>query len=96
VSFDWTVALNAIARNLIVPAVCWGAFAVFKLPPAAVREAVITLAVPTAAMAVILAVQFKIAEQEMASSLLFSSTFHSDHGRVYVSNRLTYPFPQDS
>ena len=46
---------------------------VLKLPPAAVREAVITLAIPTAAMAVILAVQFKVAEQEMASSLLFST-----------------------
>jgi malonate transporter and related proteins len=41
--------------------------------PAAVREAVITLAIPTAALAVILAVQFKTAEQEMASSLLFST-----------------------
>jgi malonate transporter len=73
VSFNWTVALNAVARNLIVPAVFWGALVVLKLPPAAVREAVITLAIPTAAMAVILAVQFKIAEQEMASSLLFST-----------------------
>lgn len=75
VSFNWTVALNAVARNLIVPAVFWGALVVLKLPPAAVREAVITLAIPTAAMAVILAVQFKIAEQEMASSLLFSTVF---------------------
>jgi malonate transporter and related proteins len=73
VSFNWTVALNAVARNLIVPAVFWGALVVLKLPPDAVREAVITLAIPTAAMAVILAVQFKIAEQEMASSLLFST-----------------------
>lgn len=44
-----------------------------KLPPAATREAVITLAIPTASMAVILAVQSKVAEQEMASSLLFST-----------------------
>jgi malonate transporter len=73
VSFNWTVALNAAARNLIVPAVFWGGLVMLKLPPAAVREAVITLAIPTAAMAVILAVQFKIAEQEMASSLLFST-----------------------
>ena len=73
VSFNWTIPLNAVARNLIVPAVFWGALVVLKLPPAAVREAVITLAIPTAAMAVILAVQFKVAEQEMASSLLFST-----------------------
>jgi malonate transporter len=73
VSFNGTVALNAVARNLIVPAVFWGALVVLKLSPAAVREAVVTLAIPTAAMAVILAVQFKTAEQEMASSLLFST-----------------------
>jgi len=52
-----------------------GALAAFKLPPAAIREAVITLAIPTASIAVILAVQFNIAEQEMASSLLFSTVF---------------------
>jgi len=73
VSFDWTVALNAVARNLIVPAVFWGVLVALKLPSAAVREAVVTLAIPTAAVAVILAVQFKTAEQEMASSLLFST-----------------------
>jgi malonate transporter len=56
VSFNWTVALNAFARNLIVPTAFWGALVVLKLPPAAIREAVITLAIPTAAMAVILAV----------------------------------------
>ena len=73
VSFNWTVALNAVARNLIAPAAFWGAFVALKLPPTEIREAVITLAIPTAAIAVILAVQFKIAEQEMASSLLFST-----------------------
>jgi malonate transporter and related proteins len=75
VSFNWIVALNAVARNLVVPAAFWGALAAFRLPPAAIREAVITMAIPTAAMAVILAVQFNTAEQEMASSLLFSTVF---------------------
>jgi malonate transporter and related proteins len=73
VSFNWTVAVNAIARNLIVPGIFWAALVLLKLPQAAIREAVVTLAIPTAAMAVILAVQFKTAEQEMASSLLFST-----------------------
>jgi malonate transporter len=73
VSFNWIVALNAVARNVVVPAVFWGALVALKLPSAEIREAVITLAIPTAAMAVILAVQFKTAEQEMTSSLLFST-----------------------
>jgi malonate transporter and related proteins len=73
VSFNWTVALDAVARNLVVPAIFWGALVLLKLPQAEIREAVITLPIPTAAMAVILAVQFKIAEQAMASALLFST-----------------------
>ena len=73
VSFNWVVAWNAVARNLVVPAIFWGALVMLKLPPGEIREAVITLAIPTAALAVILAVQFNIAEQEMASSLLFST-----------------------
>jgi malonate transporter and related proteins len=73
VSLSWTVALNAIARNLVVPAAFWGALVALKLPPEQVHEAVITLAIPTAAMAVILAVRFSIAEQEMTSSLLLST-----------------------
>jgi malonate transporter and related proteins len=73
VSFNGIVALNAIARNLVVPALFWGALVILKLPPAEIREAVITLAIPTASLAVILAVQFNLAEQEMASSLLFST-----------------------
>jgi hypothetical protein len=49
----------------------------------------ISMAIPTAAIAVILDVQFKISELEMASSLLFSTVLHSDPGSIYVSNRLT-------
>ena len=63
----------AVARNVFVPAMVWSILVLLKLPPAEIREGVITLAIPTAAVAVILAVQFKIAEQEMASSLLFST-----------------------
>jgi len=75
VSFNWIVALNAVARSVVVPAVFWGVLVALNLPPAEIREAAITLAIPTAAMAVIIAVQFRIAEQEMASSLLFSTAF---------------------
>src|ERR1700678_739152 len=65
VSFNWTVVLNTVARNLVVPAVFCGLLVAIRVPSAAIREAVITTAVPVASLAVILAVQFKTAEQEM-------------------------------
>jgi malonate transporter and related proteins len=39
------------------------------------REAVVTLAIPRASIAVILAVQYQTAEQDMASILAFSTIF---------------------
>jgi len=73
VSIDSIVAMNTVARNVVVPALFWGALVVAGLPAAATREAVITMAIPTTSLAVILAVQFKTAEREMASTLLFST-----------------------
>ena len=52
--------------------------ALVRLPgwPADVsREAVLTLAIPTSSIPVILAVQYQTAEQEMASTLFFSTVF---------------------
>jgi malonate transporter and related proteins len=39
------------------------------------REAVLTMAIPTVSIAVILAVQYQKAEQEMASILFYSTIF---------------------
>lgn len=73
VSIDSIVVLNTLARNLVVPALFWGALAVAGLPAVATRQAVVTMAIPTTSIVVILAVQFKTAEREMASTLLFST-----------------------
>jgi malonate transporter len=45
----------------------------FLTEPAVTREAVLTLAIPTASLAVIFAVQYHTAEREMASILFFST-----------------------
>jgi malonate transporter and related proteins len=85
--------LNAVGRNLVVPAIMWGVLVQLRLPLTEIREGVVTLAIPSAAVAVILAVQFKIAEQEMASSLLLTlvqyCSLHTDDGCVYVSDPMT-------
>ena len=73
VSINSIVVVNTLARNVVVPALFWGAMALARLPAAVTREAVVTMAIPTTSLAVVLAVQFKTAEREMASTLLFST-----------------------
>jgi len=73
VSINRVVVGNTLARNVVVPALFWGVLAVAGLPAVATREALVTIAIPTTSIVVILAVQFKTAEREMASTLLFST-----------------------
>lgn len=73
VSLNWMVVLNVMARNLAIPALLWGAMLALGLPLNAIHVAVVTMAIPTAAITVIFAVEYGIAEKEMASTLLFST-----------------------
>lgn len=67
------IAVSTLARNVLVPAAVWGLVVLFRVPAASAHEAVLTLAIPSAVICVILAVQFRVAEQEMASTLFFSN-----------------------
>jgi malonate transporter and related proteins len=60
-------------RNLIVPGVLWAVLAAVGMSHVLLREAVLTMAIPVASIVVILAVQYKQAQREMASSLFFST-----------------------
>jgi malonate transporter and related proteins len=73
VAFNLTVGIAVIARNIVIPAVIWALMLVLHMDTEITKEAVVTLAIPTASIAVILAVQYQIAEQEMASILFFST-----------------------
>lgn len=73
VSLSMPVGVSVLTRNLLIPAATWGLVVLFGLPSETVRESVLTLAIPTASIAVILAVQYQTAEQEMASTLFFST-----------------------
>ena len=73
VAFTRAVGAIVLARNVLVPAALWGALVALGATSHVVRESVITLAIPTASIAVILAVRYKTDEREMASSLLFST-----------------------
>jgi malonate transporter len=56
-----------------MPAAVWATLAIVGLPPESTEEAVLAMAIPTSSVCVILAVQFQAAEQEMASTLFFST-----------------------
>ena len=73
VAVNLTVGVSVIARNIVIPAVMWGLALTLGMTADITREVVLTLAIPTASIAVILAVQYRAAEQEMASTLFFST-----------------------
>ena len=75
VAFNLTVGVAAIARNIVIPAAIWGLMLLLHTEKEIMREAVLTLAIPTASIPVILAVQYQVAEQEMAAILFFSTIF---------------------
>jgi len=70
-----SVVIATVARNVGVPLALW-TIASPWLTPAIREEAVVTMAIPTASIATILAVQYRTAEQENAS-ILFLSTILS-------------------
>ncbi len=73
VTLSWDVIAITAARNVIVPGVLWAVLAAVGMSHAMLREAVLTSAIPVASIVVILAVQYKQAEREMASSLFLSN-----------------------
>lgn len=73
ISLNLPVAVSTAARNLVMPAAVWGLLALVGLPHGSSQEAVLAMAIPTSSVCVILAVQFQTAEQEMASTLFFST-----------------------
>jgi predicted permease len=73
VALNLPVGVAVVARNIVIPAILWGVMALGGFAPAITREAVITLSIPTASIPTILAVQYNVCEQEMASILFFSS-----------------------
>jgi predicted permease len=66
----WTMAA---AKNLALPALVWGAMALAGASPHVSELAVVTLALPTAAIPTILAIQYKVGAREMASTLFLST-----------------------
>lgn len=75
VGFTVAVGVSVIARNIIIPLLMLGLGLLFSLGHKELEISILSLSIPTASICVILAVQYKTAEQEMASVLFFSTLF---------------------
>ncbi|MDR1186756.1 MAG: AEC family transporter [Bifidobacteriaceae bacterium] len=73
VSLSTPVWINVGARNLVVPALTWGLMALSGMGARPTALVVVTLAIPSAAVATILAIRYSTATREMASTLFIST-----------------------
>lgn len=74
-TFNLAIGASVLARNIIVPLLVVLCVKIFVIGVEESQAAIITMAMPTATTAMILAVQYKTAEQEMGSVLFFSMLF---------------------
>ena len=73
VAVSLPTCISVLTRNIVVPGVSLALLLVLGFSHETTREVVLTVAIPTASICVILAVQYQTAEQEMASTLFFST-----------------------
>lgn len=74
VMFNLPIAVSTLSRNVLVPAIAWAVvMPLGVISDNQMKEAVIALAIPSAVVCVILAVQFRAAEREIASTIFWST-----------------------
>lgn len=73
VSVSLPVVVNVIAKNIVLPGVTLLAMIWLAVPGAERGLVAVTLAIPTASIAVIFAVEYGTGQQEMASTLFWST-----------------------
>lgn len=73
ISLSIPVSLNVFSKNIALPSIILLAMMFFKISEQHIGLVVVTLAIPTASLAVIFAVEYKSGEKEMASTLFWST-----------------------
>lgn len=68
-----TVASLVLSKNIIIPTVVWVLASINKAPPLIIEQTTITMAIPSAAITTMLAIRYQLMEQDMASTLFFST-----------------------
>lgn len=66
------VVISVICRNVLIPGLCLIVLKLIAFPIEEIREVVLTMAIPTGSIAIIVAMQNKRGEQEMASTMALS------------------------
>jgi len=62
-----------LIKNLIIPFAIWGIVLLLGYNATILKETVLTLSIPTGAIAIMLAIQYKEGEKEISSILFFST-----------------------
>lgn len=73
VAFRPVTLWPVLARNVLVPLVFYGLLVVFKCPQDCIQQTVLVMAIPSGSIALIVAMQFKVLEREVASSVALST-----------------------
>ncbi|MBS1034823.1 AEC family transporter [Gluconobacter cerinus] len=60
-------------RNIVIPGIIYALARAWHLPPQALQESVLTMAIPSASINVILAMRYHVLEREIASVLFFGT-----------------------
>ena len=70
---NWSVSLDVITTNLLLPILFWVLMILFRTPTSIQDAVVIALAIPTASLPAMLSVQYKTCESEIASVKFWST-----------------------
>lgn len=68
-----TVASLVLSKNIIIPLIIWILASISKVPHVIIEQTTITMAIPSAAITTMLAVRYQLIEQDIASTLFFST-----------------------
>ena len=72
IKIDWTVLLLVLLKNVVQPALVLGGLLWLGYGAPIIREAVLTTAIPTMPIVIVLAVQYHVAESRASSALFLS------------------------
>jgi hypothetical protein len=72
IRIDWIVSMLALLKNVVQPALVLGGLLLLGYGGTIVPEAVLTIAIPTMPIVIVLAVQYHVAEAQASSALFLS------------------------
>lgn len=75
IKFTKQIMWNVLLKNIAIPVIIWGLMVAFNLPTTLTRIAVVTIAIPSAAIPTILAIKYQTNEAEIAATQFYTTVF---------------------